>query len=99
MLLQVIDACEKGELGLGQQFLSFCCHSVDVLSCVLHLLNQGYLRRQDERPHVLEYVSAEPPPAPSQAQAQPQVAFQTVEIKTAANPPSAERRQTFSTFR
>jgi len=59
VLLQVIDACEKGELGLGQQFLSFCCHSVDVLSCVLHLLNQGYLRRQDERPHVLEYVSAE----------------------------------------
>lgn len=97
LVFKVIDACEKGELGLGQQFLSFCCHSVDVLSCVLHLLNQGYLRRQDERPQVLEYVSAEPPPAPSQAQ--PQVAFQTVEIKTAANPASAERRQTFSTFR
>ncbi|OPJ81668.1 cullin-9 [Patagioenas fasciata monilis] len=30
---------------------------------------------------------------------QPQVAFQTVEIKTAARPASAERRQTFSTFR
>lgn len=59
MLLQVIDACEKGRLGPSLQFLSFCCHSVDVLSCVLHLLNQGYLRRQDERPHVLEYVSAE----------------------------------------
>ncbi|XP_042669031.1 cullin-9-like [Centrocercus urophasianus] len=97
LVFKVIDACEKGELGPGLQFLSFCCHSVDVLSCVLHLLNQGYLRRQDERPHVLEYVSAEPPPALSQAQAQ--VAFQTVEIKTAANPASAERRQTFSTFR
>uniref|UniRef100_A0A8V0Z6L4 Cullin family profile domain-containing protein n=1 Tax=Gallus gallus TaxID=9031 RepID=A0A8V0Z6L4_CHICK len=94
LVFKVIDACEKGELGLGQQFLSFCCHSVDVLSCVLHLLNQGYLRRQDERPQVLEYVSAEPPPAPSQAQ--PQVAFQTVEIKTAANPASAERRQTIN---
>ncbi|XP_048791423.1 cullin-9-like isoform X2 [Lagopus muta] len=97
LVFKVIDACEKGELGPGLQFLSFCCHSVDVLSCVLHLLNQGYLRRQDERPHILEYVSAEPPPALSQAQ--PQVAFQTVEIKTAANPASAERRQTFSTFR
>ncbi|XP_052557082.1 cullin-9-like isoform X1 [Tympanuchus pallidicinctus] len=97
LVFKVIDACEKGELGPGLQFLSFCCHSVDVLSCVLHLLNQGHLRRQDERPHVLEYVSAEPPPALSQAQAQ--VAFQTVEIKTAANPASAERRQTFSTFR
>ncbi|XP_048791420.1 cullin-9-like [Lagopus muta] len=59
LVFKVIDACEKGELGPGLQFLSFCCHSVDVLSCVLHLLNQGYLRRQDERPHVLEYVSAE----------------------------------------
>ncbi|OXB74334.1 UNVERIFIED_CONTAM: hypothetical protein H355_006863, partial [Colinus virginianus] len=97
LVFKVISACEKGELGPGLQFLSFCCHSVDVLSCVLHLLNQGYLRRQEERPHVLEYVSAEPPPAPSQAQ--PHVTFQTVEIKTAANPPSAERRQTFSTFR
>ncbi|OXB55188.1 hypothetical protein ASZ78_016324 [Callipepla squamata] len=97
LVFKVISACEKGELGPGLQFLSFCCHSVDVLSCVLHLLNQGYLRRQEERPHVLEYVSAEPPPAPSQAQ--PHVTFQTVEIKTAANPPSAERQQTFSTFR
>lgn len=56
----MIDACQKGELGPGLRFLSFCCHSVDVLSCVLHLLNQGYLRRQEERPHVLEYISAEP---------------------------------------
>ncbi|KAM9273169.1 cullin-9 isoform 5-T5 [Cariama cristata] len=60
LVFMVIDACQKGELGPGLQFLSFCCHSVDVLSCVLHLLNQGYLRRQEQRPHVLEYVSAEP---------------------------------------
>ncbi|XP_019328382.1 PREDICTED: cullin-9, partial [Aptenodytes forsteri] len=60
LVFRVIDACQKGELGPGLQFLSFCCHSVDVLSCVLHLLNQGYLRRQEERPHVLEYISAEP---------------------------------------
>ncbi|XP_075003519.1 cullin-9-like [Calonectris borealis] len=98
LVFRVIDACQKGELGPGLQFLSFCCHSVDVLSCVLHLLNQGYLRRQEERPHVLEYISAEPTTPPA-SQAQPQVVFQTVEIKTAASPASAERRQTFSTFR
>ncbi|XP_014818000.1 PREDICTED: cullin-9-like [Calidris pugnax] len=98
LVFRVIDACQKGQLGPGLQFLSFCCHSVDVLSCVLHLLNQGYLRRQEERPHVLEYISAEPTTPPT-SQVQPQVAFQTVEIKTAANPASAERRQTFSTFR
>ncbi|XP_065489009.1 cullin-9-like isoform X7 [Caloenas nicobarica] len=60
LVFRVIDACQKGELCPGLQFLSFFCHSVDVLSCVLHLLNQGYLRRQEERPHVLEYISAEP---------------------------------------
>ncbi|KAM9241023.1 LOW QUALITY PROTEIN: cullin-9-like [Leptosomus discolor] len=98
LVFRVVDACRKGELGPGLRFLSFCCHSVDVLSCVLHLLNQGYLRRQEERPHVLEYISAEPT-TPSTSLVQPQVAFQTVEIKTAASPVSAERRQTFSTFR
>ncbi|XP_066172796.1 cullin-9-like [Sylvia atricapilla] len=59
LVFRVIDACQKGQLGPAVQFLSFCCHSVDVLSCILHLLNQGYLRRQEGRPHVLEYVSAE----------------------------------------
>uniref|UniRef100_A0A8C8B462 Cullin neddylation domain-containing protein n=1 Tax=Otus sunia TaxID=257818 RepID=A0A8C8B462_9STRI len=98
LVFRVIDACQKGELGPGLQFLSFCCHSVDVLSCVLHLLNQGYLRRQEDRPHVLEYISAEPTTPPA-SQVQPQVAFQTVEIKMAASPAPAERRQTFSTFR
>nr|XP_013809798.1 PREDICTED: cullin-7-like [Apteryx mantelli mantelli]XP_013809829.1 PREDICTED: cullin-7-like isoform X1 [Apteryx mantelli mantelli]XP_013809830.1 PREDICTED: cullin-7-like isoform X2 [Apteryx mantelli mantelli] len=98
LVFRVIDACGKGKFGPGLQFLSFCCHSVDVLSCVLHLLNLGYLRRQEGRPHVLEYVSTEPPPAPT-SQIQPLVAFQTVEIKMAASTASARRRQTFSTFR
>ncbi|XP_023779099.1 cullin-9-like [Cyanistes caeruleus] len=90
LVFRVIDACQKGELGPGVQFLSFCCHR--------HLLNQGYLRRQEGRPHVLEYISAEATTLPT-SQVQPQVAFQTVEIKTAVNLASAERRQTFSTFR
>ncbi|KAM7060577.1 cullin-9-like isoform 3-T3 [Acridotheres tristis] len=69
LVFRVIDACQKGQLGPGVQFLSFCCHSVDVLSCILHLLNQGYLQRQEGRPHVLEYISAESTTPPgSQAQ-------------------------------
>ncbi|XP_063247771.1 cullin-9-like isoform X2 [Prinia subflava] len=69
LVFRVIDACQKGELGPGVQFLSFCCHSVDVLSCILHLLHQGYVRRQEGRPQVLEYVCAEPT-APLGGQAQ-----------------------------
>ncbi|KAJ7419305.1 Cullin-9 [Willisornis vidua] len=98
LVFRVMDACQKGELGPGVQFLSFCCHSVDVLSCILHLLNQGYLRRQEGRPHILEYISSKPTTPPS-SQVQPQVAFQTVEIKTASSLVFAERRKTFSTFR
>ncbi|XP_055672122.1 cullin-9 isoform X4 [Falco peregrinus] len=74
LVFRVIDACQKGELGPGLQFLSFCCHSVDVLSCILHLLSQGYLRRQEERPHVLEYISAEPTTPPG---GQAQMVFQS----------------------
>ncbi|NXP52919.1 CUL9 protein, partial [Heliornis fulica] len=55
LVFRVMDACQKGELGPGLRFLSFSCQSVDVLSCVLRLLHQGCLRRQGERPHVLEY--------------------------------------------
>ncbi|KAM8809276.1 LOW QUALITY PROTEIN: cullin-9-like [Eudromia elegans] len=98
LVFRVLDACRKGGCGPGPQLPRFCCHSVDVLSCVLHLLHQGCLRRQQGRPQVLEFVSAEPPPAPS-SPLQPVVAFQTVEIRTGVRPPSAPTRQTFSTFR
>ncbi|XP_065535597.1 cullin-9-like isoform X2 [Lathamus discolor] len=87
LVFRVIDACQKGELGPGLQFLSFCCHSVDVLSCVLHLLNQGYLRRQEERPHVLEYISAEPTTPPG---GQAQMVFQSRPLKTSPDEDSLE---------
>ncbi|XP_071596104.1 cullin-9 isoform X4 [Heliangelus exortis] len=74
LVFRVIDACQKGDSVPGLQFLSFCCRSVDVRSCVLHLLNQGYLRRQEERPHVLEYISAEPTAPPG---GQAQMVFQS----------------------
>uniref|UniRef100_A0A8C4VI08 Cullin-9 n=1 Tax=Gopherus evgoodei TaxID=1825980 RepID=A0A8C4VI08_9SAUR len=73
--------------------------STDVLSCTLHLLSQGYLRRQEDNPQLLEYVSTEPTPSRSPPlQCPPQVTFQTVEIKTMPNTACA-KRQTFSTFR
>ncbi|KAM4681472.1 LOW QUALITY PROTEIN: cullin-9 [Amazona ochrocephala] len=87
LVFRVIDACQRGELGPGLQFLSFCCHSVDVLSCVLHLLNQGYLRRQEERPHVLEYISAEPTTPPG---GQAQMIFQSRPLKASADEDSLD---------
>uniref|UniRef100_A0A8C8STZ7 Cullin 9 n=1 Tax=Pelusios castaneus TaxID=367368 RepID=A0A8C8STZ7_9SAUR len=69
LVFKVIEACRKWESGPALKFLSFCCSSTDVLSCVLHLLNQGYVRRQEDSPQLLEYVSTEPT-TPLRGQAQ-----------------------------
>ncbi|XP_005359806.1 cullin-9 isoform X2 [Microtus ochrogaster] len=39
---------------------SVACSSTDVLSCILHLLGQGYVERRDDRPQVLIYATPEP---------------------------------------
>ncbi|XP_023575510.1 cullin-9 isoform X3 [Octodon degus] len=42
--------------------------STDVLSCILHLLGQGYVKRQDNQPQILVYATPEPV-VPCQGQA------------------------------
>uniref|UniRef100_A0A8D2L888 Cullin 9 n=1 Tax=Varanus komodoensis TaxID=61221 RepID=A0A8D2L888_VARKO len=64
-------------LQLVARFLSFCCSSTDVLSCILHLLNQGYIRRQEDNPQLLEYISVEPT-TPHRGQAQ--LIFQSTDL-------------------
>uniref|UniRef100_A0A670XUM0 Cullin 9 n=1 Tax=Pseudonaja textilis TaxID=8673 RepID=A0A670XUM0_PSETE len=69
LVFKVIDVCQKRESGSTQKFLNFCCSSTDVLSCILHLLSQGYIQRQEDNPHILEYISADPT-TPHRGQAQ-----------------------------
>uniref|UniRef100_A0A8D0G4D8 Cullin 9 n=1 Tax=Sphenodon punctatus TaxID=8508 RepID=A0A8D0G4D8_SPHPU len=76
LVFKVIDSCQKLESGSALKFLSFCCSSTDVLSCILHLLNQGYIRRQEDSPQILEYVPTEPT-TPHRGQAQ--LIFQSTE--------------------
>uniref|UniRef100_A0A670Y1G6 Cullin 7 n=1 Tax=Pseudonaja textilis TaxID=8673 RepID=A0A670Y1G6_PSETE len=75
LVFKVIDVCQKRESGSTQKFLNFCCSSTDVLSCILHLLSQGYIQRQEDNPHILEYISADPT-TPHRGQAQ--LIFQNV---------------------
>uniref|UniRef100_A0A8C5S4L7 Cullin-9 n=1 Tax=Laticauda laticaudata TaxID=8630 RepID=A0A8C5S4L7_LATLA len=70
-----IDNLPLAELICTQKFLNFCCSSTDVLSCILHLLSQGYIQRQEDNPHILEYISADPT-TPHRGQAQ--LIFQNV---------------------
>nr|XP_034967052.1 cullin-9-like [Zootoca vivipara] len=80
LVFKVIDACQKWESGSALKFLSFCCSSTDVLSCILHLLSQGYILRQEENPQLLEYICAEPT-TPHRGQAQ--LIFQSTDCQKA----------------
>ncbi|KAJ7341193.1 hypothetical protein JRQ81_005019 [Phrynocephalus forsythii] len=99
LVFKVMDAYQKRESGSDLKPLSACCcSSADVLSCVLHLLHQGSIRRQQNRPQRLEHVPTDPP-APALPNHQPRIAFQTVQIKKVPSMPCVEKRQAFSTFR
>ncbi|XP_044531255.1 cullin-9-like [Gracilinanus agilis] len=81
------------------------CSGADVLSCVLHLLGQGYMRRQEERPQILAYAAPEPegpplePPNLVPLGPTPPSTFHTLEIRTRTTPSPSPPTRTFSTFR
>ncbi|XP_075411176.1 cullin-9 isoform X2 [Tenrec ecaudatus] len=68
----VLEAWQKGPNPPGSlgRSVSGCvtCTSTDVLSCILHLLGQGYMQRRDDRPQILVYAAPEPT-GPCRAQA------------------------------
>eukprot|EP00073_Rattus_norvegicus_P010904 NP_001178511.1 cullin-9 [Rattus norvegicus] len=60
----VLEAWQKGPNPPGRlgrsAAVGVACSSTDVLSCILHLLGQGYVERRDDRPQVLMYATPEP---------------------------------------
>uniref|UniRef100_A0A8C7AZL3 Cullin 9 n=1 Tax=Neovison vison TaxID=452646 RepID=A0A8C7AZL3_NEOVI len=60
----VLEAWQKGPNppgSLGRTVAGgVACTSTDVLSCILHLLGQGYVERRDDRPQILTYAKPEP---------------------------------------
>ncbi|KAM4770805.1 cullin-9 isoform 2-T2 [Rhinophrynus dorsalis] len=60
LVFRVIEACQKLEARRSLKFLSIGCSQTDVLSCIMHLTGQGYVRRSEDRPHILEYFSKDP---------------------------------------
>lgn len=59
----MLEAWQKGpnppgSLG-GTVAGGVACTSTDVLSCILHLLGQGYVERRDDRPQILTYATPE----------------------------------------
>ncbi|XP_069879806.1 cullin-7 isoform X2 [Dipodomys merriami] len=105
----VLEAWQKGpcpprglvsSLGKGG-----ACNSTDVLSCILHLLGKGTLRRHDDRPHMLSYavpVTVMEPHTeslnPGISGPNPPLTFHTLQIRS-RGVPYASCTHSFSTFR
>uniref|UniRef100_A0A8C1XFK3 Cullin 7 n=1 Tax=Cyprinus carpio TaxID=7962 RepID=A0A8C1XFK3_CYPCA len=67
--LQVLDRCQKQESSRTRTSVRFSCSTTDVLSCIMHVINKGYLRRNEESPHIVEFLM-EDPSTPRKGQAQ-----------------------------
>ncbi|XP_075060626.1 cullin-9 isoform X2 [Mixophyes fleayi] len=60
LVFRVIESCQKSEFGKNLKFLNFSCSHTDVLSCIMYLISQGYARRGEDSPHIIEYLSKDP---------------------------------------
>ncbi|CAK6446968.1 unnamed protein product [Pipistrellus nathusii] len=107
----VLEAWQKGPCpprdlvsGLGR---GSACSSTDVLSCILHLLGKGTVRRRDDRPQMLSYavpVTVTEPHTeslnPGTSGPNPPLTFHTLQIRSRGVPyASCSVTQSFSTFR
>uniref|UniRef100_A0A670XZD8 Cullin 7 n=1 Tax=Pseudonaja textilis TaxID=8673 RepID=A0A670XZD8_PSETE len=98
LVFKVIDSYHKQRHGSPSGFLGNICSSADVLSCILYLLNQGFVQRQENFPQLLQCVCVDIP-TPAVPENQSQVVFQTMKIKKVPSMTCMEKKQTFSTFR
>uniref|UniRef100_A0A3B5L202 Cullin 9 n=1 Tax=Xiphophorus couchianus TaxID=32473 RepID=A0A3B5L202_9TELE len=60
VLLQVMDSCQKQEAARSPGGGRFGCSTGDVLSCIMHVMNKGCVRRNDDNPHIVEFVPEDP---------------------------------------
>uniref|UniRef100_A0A8C9TVX8 Cullin 7 n=1 Tax=Scleropages formosus TaxID=113540 RepID=A0A8C9TVX8_SCLFO len=88
----VLDVCQKQEALKPANTVRFSCSTTDVLSCIMHVISKGYLRRNEENPHIVEYLP-EDPSTPQKGQAH--ISFGQTEIKkgAAASSSSSSSRQ------
>lgn len=66
---QVLESCQKQEATRSAGGGRFSCTTSDVLSCIMHVISRGCARRNEENPHIVEFLP-EDPPTPQKGQAQ-----------------------------
>lgn len=67
--LQVLDSCQKQEASRSPGAGRFSCSTSDVLSCIMHVISKGCIRRNEDNPHIVEFLP-EDPSTPQKGQAQ-----------------------------
>uniref|UniRef100_A0A8C8BUZ1 Cullin 7 n=1 Tax=Oncorhynchus tshawytscha TaxID=74940 RepID=A0A8C8BUZ1_ONCTS len=71
-------------LPMSSFMFRFSCSTTDVLSCVMHVISKGYIRRNEDSPHIVEFLP-EDPSTPQKGQAH--FSFSKAELKN--NPSSS----------
>uniref|UniRef100_A0A674B0P0 Cullin-9-like n=1 Tax=Salmo trutta TaxID=8032 RepID=A0A674B0P0_SALTR len=87
LVFRVLDTCQKREATRSPGSVRFSCSTTDVLSCVMHVISKGYIRRNEDSPHIVEFLP-EDPSTPQKGQAH--FSFSKAELKNNPTPPSAE---------
>ncbi|XP_067367208.1 cullin-9 isoform X3 [Channa argus] len=78
LVFKVLDSCQKQEASRSPGTGRFSCSTSDVLSCIMHVISKGCIRRNDENPHIVEFLP-EDPSTPQKGQAQ--FSFSRTEIR------------------
>ncbi|XP_043992667.1 cullin-9 isoform X2 [Gambusia affinis] len=60
LVFKVMDSCQKQEAARSPGGGRFGCSTGDVLSCIMHVINKGCVRRNDDNPHIVEFVPDDP---------------------------------------
>ncbi|XP_054874354.1 cullin-9 isoform X2 [Amphiprion ocellaris] len=69
LVFKVLDSCQKQEALRSPGGGSFSCSTGDVLSCIMHVISKGCIRRNEDNPHIVEFLP-EDPSTPQKGQAQ-----------------------------
>ncbi|XP_057704477.1 cullin-9 [Corythoichthys intestinalis] len=62
LVYKVLHSCHRGEAGRspGAGPGGFSCSTGDVLSCIMHVMSKGCVRRNPDQPHMVEFLPDDP---------------------------------------
>uniref|UniRef100_A0A3B3S9P4 Cullin 7 n=1 Tax=Paramormyrops kingsleyae TaxID=1676925 RepID=A0A3B3S9P4_9TELE len=60
LVFRVLDMCQKQEALRSPGVVRFSCSTTDVLSCIMHVISKGYVRRNEDTPHIVEFLPEDP---------------------------------------